>query len=262
MSVFSPSDFNSDNHIHTSLCGHAVGTMGQYVESAIAHGLEKITFLEHMEEGIEWHKKTWLSEAEFDTYFREGERLRKLYQGQISIGLGVECGYSVKSRSMLKNRLELRSWDAIGISCHYLPVEGQSQHLNLFTRHKASLQLATEIGVESLLTAYFENLIEAVQFLNGTVVCHLDGVLRHIPGLRLAPNHLRQVDTLLDLMAQKGMQLEINTSGLRIRGEQFPRWNIIRKAVCRNIPLGLGSDAHRPEDVGSGFDQLRASKPE
>mgnify|MGYP001764866673 FL=1 len=64
------------------------------------------------------------------------------------------------------------------------------------------------------------------------------------------------IDILLSLVKDRRMCLEINTSGLPIRGEPFPSSPILRKAINLGIPLVAGSDAHRPEDVGRQFDRL------
>ena len=37
-----------DYHVHTSLCNHASGTMEQYVQAAVAKGLNTICFLDHL----------------------------------------------------------------------------------------------------------------------------------------------------------------------------------------------------------------------
>jgi HisJ family histidinol phosphate phosphatase len=50
------------------------------------------------------------------------------------------------------------------------------------------------------------------------------------------------------------MSLEMNTSGIKIRGEAFPDATILALAKAHGMSLQLGSDAHRPEDVGSNFD--------
>ena len=59
-------------------------------------------------------------------------------------------------------------------------------------------------------------------------------------------------------MQERGIALEINTSGFDYRGTPFPAAWIITLAVERGIPLSAGSDAHRPEDVGRYFDRLPA----
>lgn len=245
-----------DHHVHTRLCNHGIGEMHEYVEAAYRKGLRRIVFLEHMEEAVTWKKRTWLLEEDFDRYFSEGVKLQLKYQGKIEIGLGVECGYNSKARAVLNKRLGNRSWSEIGISCHFLELPNQTQHLNLFSRDPEVIKQAEAIGVDTLLSLYFETLIEAVQALNGTLLCHLDGALRHLEGLELRSEHYRQVDTLLQHVADKGMKLEVNSSGLRIRGEQFPCAKILSMAKRYNIPLQYGSDAHKPADVGYDFNLL------
>ncbi len=246
-------DPTCDTHVHTRLCGHAVGDMEEYVQAAIARGLRRLTFLEHLEEGIDSPVVTWLTEADFDLYFSEGERLRRLYGEKIDIRLGVECGYNEEAVENLRHRLAARPWDAVGISCHYLRT-APSRHLNLFSRRRENVEAAAREGGDALLSRYFALLGEAVMELSaGTTLCHLDGALRHLPGLRLLDHHLEQVTTLLDLIKQRGLYLEVNTSGIAIRGEPFPRQSILAMAVERDIPLQLASDAHRPEEVGRSF---------
>lgn len=243
----------SDCHVHTHFCGHASGDMEDYVRAAIAKGLRRLTFLEHLEEGINSPVATWLDEASFDRYFTEGERLRRVYGERISIGLGVECGFNPDAVGSLRRRLAARPWDCIGISCHYLRIQWP-HHLNLFSRRKEQLEKAAQIGGELLLTRYFATLHEAVVELStATVLCHLDGALRHLEGLSLTDEHLAQIATLLDLVRDTGLRLELNTSGIAIRGEPFPRQSLLAMALARNIPLQLGSDAHQPQQVGRYF---------
>ena len=53
------------------------------------------------------------------------------------------------------------------------------------------------------------------------------------------------------------MSIEINTSGFyKGANEQFTSDLIIKEAILRKIPLTLGSDAHRPEDVGYHFAEM------
>lgn len=251
-----------DNHVHTHLCGHAKGTMEEYVQAGIANGLKKIIFLEHMEEGIRLlQNRTWLTEDEFDSYFDEGQRLQNKYLDEIEIGLGVECGYNPLASEKLKQRLADRKWDQVGISCHFLEITGLDHHLNMFSRIEENIQLARKLGPEQLLSRYFDTLIEAVQELPGSMLCHLDGPLRHLPELTLTGSHYKQIDQLLRLVAEHHMALELNSSGFTIRGEQFPREIILKMAKAYKIPFLCSSDAHKPDDVGNYFDRLAPLLP-
>jgi histidinol-phosphatase (PHP family) len=251
-------DLLSDNHVHTSFCHHAVGSMEEYVQAAIAKGLRRLVFLEHMESGVEYFQTTWLTEDDFDDYFREGQRLRQLYGNRLDIGLGVEVGYNPDRKDRLLERLAKRDWDQVGVSYHYCRYPGFDQHLNLVSRRGTNVQAILQAGPDRLLHRYFDTLIEAVQTLPGTVLCHLDAGLRYVPDLQFSEGHKAKIGLLLDAVKAKGMHLEINTSGLPIRGEAFPATEFAEMAIARNIPLVASSDAHSPQDVGRHFDRLPA----
>jgi histidinol-phosphatase (PHP family) len=253
-------DILSDSHIHTRLCGHATGEMEEYVQAAIRKGLSKIIFLEHMEEGIlPLQGKTWLSEDDFDSYFSEGQRLQICYLDKIEIGLGVECGYNPDCCEQLKTSLQKRPWSQIGISCHFLKFAGIDHHLNLFSSKEKNILLAREIGAEKILDRYFTMLNEAVQCLPGTMLCHLDGALRFLPEASLTESHYELIDQLLLTVKNNKLAIEINTSGLVIRKEQFPNRRILSMALGHDIPFVFSSDAHKPGDVGRSFDIVNAT---
>jgi len=109
-----------------------------------------------------------------------------------------------------------------------------------------------------VVTAYFNALIEAVETLDCDVLCHLDAVLRHLPGIRFNDGHRRQIELLLDSMQANKVALEINTSGFDYRGDPFPAGGIVAEALRRGIALRAGSDAHHPSEVGRHFERLPA----
>jgi len=245
-----------DTHVHTKLCHHASGEMEDYVLAAIKRGLAGIVFLEHMEEGIDATERTWLTEEDFDYYFTEGKRLQKKYRDKLTIGLGVECGYNPECPQTLISRLASREWDEIGISCHFIKPPGSDTHINLFSRKSASLEMAKKNNPEHLLNIYFDTLLEAVNTMPGTILCHLDGALRFLPGTYLTNKHLQKIRQLLIAVQNNKMSVEVNCSGIVIRGEQFPADSILKMVISHKIPLVLGSDAHKPEDVGQHFSQV------
>jgi len=247
-------DITEDSHVHTNLCHHARGTMEEYVQVAIQRGLRRITFLEHMEAGIDYFESTWLTDKDFDYYLAEGQRLKEKYRENIEIGLGVEVGYNPKGKEELLQRLSRHSWDRVGISYHFL--ETVNGHLNMVSRKQENIDALDQFGVEKVIRIYYGGLRQAVEELPGNILCHLDAVLRHHPSIRFTDEHMRLIDDLLDAVARKNMAVEVNTSGYRLKNEPFPSRYFLKKAIKRGIPLVAGSDAHRPEDVGRYFDRL------
>lgn len=245
----------SDGHVHTRLCHHASGEMEEYVLAAIGKGLEELIFLEHLECGIRYREDTWLSEEDFAAYHREGQRLRQVYGDRIFIGLGVEVGYNPKQVPAILEFLKQYTWDRVGLSFHYYEIK--DRHYNVVSRRKANLEPLGKQGVERVISDYFATLLEAVEVLPGTVLCHLDAVLRHHPEVHFTGAHRRQIREIFQGMLGKGMALEVNTSGFSHRGEQYPAAGILDEAIALGVPLVAGSDAHRPGEVGRFFERLR-----
>lgn len=249
-------DTTEDGHVHTRLCNHAVGEMEEYVQAAIRRGLKTLNFLEHLETDILYPHRTWLSEDDFAYYFEEGARLRERYQDRIEVRLGAETGFNPAAAQQTRARLGSLPFQRIGLSCHFFWHEGE--HLNLLSRRRHSLDRLAAIGPDRIITSYFQTLREGIEELDCDVLCHLDAVLRHLPGVAFNTGHRRQISALLARMRERNVALEINTSGIDYRGTPFPAAWIITEARDLGVRLEAGSDAHQPEEVGRYFDQLPA----
>ena len=251
----SPSiDISVDYHVHTRLCHHASGEMEEYVQAAVEKGLRRIIFLEHFEIGITYFESTWLSRDDFVFYQTEGHRLQEKYQQDIEVGIGVEIGYNPDHVEETLAFLKTYDWDWIGLSYHFLKSEGF--YANLVSRRQINLDALGKIGVDKVITIYLQTLLQAAEQIPANMLCHLDAVLRHHPEISFSPKHHVLFRELLEMMAEKKLALEVNTSGFPIRGEPFPTLTILKEAVSLGVPLVPGSDAHRPADVGRHFDKL------
>lgn len=227
--------------------------MESYVLSAVNAGLKEIVFLEHMEAGVDYFQTTWLTEQDFDIYFAEGKLLQDKYRDAIRVSLGVEVGYSPSHKDELLERLTKRKWDRIGVSYHFMSLPNERYHPNLVSRNKKNIRAIEKAGSSTVLDNYFNTLLEAVKVLPGTVLCHLDAALRFQPGITINEHYLEPIKSILAVVKEKDMALEINTSGFPIRDIPFPAPFIVSEAIKMEIPLFPGSDAHKPEDVGRNF---------
>ncbi len=251
-----PVDPRTDSHVHTHLCNHASGTMEEYIRAAVARGLDTIIFLEHLEAGIDYGERTWLTRNDFNRYFSEGERLREKYRQKIKVRLGVEIGYNPSAVELLRTKLAAYPFEFRGLSYHFF--HDGSHHFNMVSRRRSNIDALVACGADRVVTAYFAGLIEALQTFDVQVLCHLDAVLRHYPELSFTRSHRVQIDRLLQLLKKKGISLEVNTSGFGLRNEPYPARAILKRAMELGIVLTAGSDAHRPEQVARYFDRLPA----
>ena len=82
-----------DYHVHTSLCNHASGTMEQYVQAAVAKGLDTICFLDHLT-FQEAGRDNAMLPREVPMYVDTARRLARQYQGRIDVRVGLEVDFS------------------------------------------------------------------------------------------------------------------------------------------------------------------------
>ena len=249
-------NYLSDGHVHTKLCHHACGEMEEYVQAAVRKGLNHLVFLEHFEVGVSYFETTWLTEDDFRYYLKEGQRLQEKYQDRILVETGVEIGFNRGYNTEIQNLIHNNPWARVGLSYHYMPVLGE-HHINMLSRQHTNIERMAQYGHGRMLTNYYQGLLEAVQVIDADVVCHLDAGLRNAKDVLYQDIHWQLVEQILDVMAQRNMALEINTSGLSLRGEPFPCKRMIEMAKLRRIQFVLGSDAHKPEQVGRGFEVIR-----
>ena len=86
---------NYNYHTHTARCRHASGTERGYIESALAAGITKIGFSEHIPlEFADGHDTAHrLPVAEEELYFETLRALREEYRGRAEILIGYEVEY-------------------------------------------------------------------------------------------------------------------------------------------------------------------------
>jgi len=238
------------------MCHHAKGTMEEYVVSAVSKGFRTINFLEHMEEGISTSRVTWLTETDFDRYFVEGQYLKEQYSDKINVGLGVEVGFNPVCEEAILERLAKRSWDFVGVSCHFFKHKKFSSHLNLVSKRDVNALSLDALEAQGIISDYYQNLIRAVDVIPCDMVCHLDAVLRYHPEISSLQIPWDLIDALLNKMKNNGIGLELNTSGLALRGDVFPCRSIIDRAKEMNLSFYAGSDSHSPDTIGQGFNRL------
>ena len=248
-----------DYHMHTSLCGHARGTMDEYVERALALGFTQIGFSGHFPYPEDYDfpfPDCVIPRQDFGTYLDRARSLRDRYAGKIAIRIGAEFDY-------------------LGRDCSYHPLEQARgmeldfclcsvhivDHLVVDYKPEVLLEGMAERGwdIDRVYERYFEMLHELARPGFCTTLGHLDLVkkLGPVEGLIPQRNHSAEIDRVLDALADAGIAMEINTAGWdKPCREQYPALEIIRRAVAKGVRITAGSDAHAPEEVGRHFGKL------
>jgi len=254
-----------DYHIHSTFSEDGLSPPEECARQAVLRGLTGIIFTEHLEfppppdypEPAYYPART----LEARTYEEAVRSLRSAWAGTLDIGLGVELGLESHNLDAWgscteKDGLEL---DFVLGSLH--SVEGRLVQLPEYT---------SSLGAEEAARRYFTRLLEGVRRAAALGACdvvgHLDLVKR---SPAFGPFHLEAyrplVEEVLRSVVERGLGLEVNTSGLRqCPGEPYPGLKTLR--LYRRLGgeiVTVGSDSHTARTVGAGaaeaLDLIRAA---
>ncbi len=245
-----------DCHVHTSFCNHAVGTMEEYVLSAIDKGLHEIGFLAHVEEGIQSDYRTWLKKEQLDLYWQTGRELKVRYKDKIIISLGLEVGINPDKVFDLQAAIDRYPWDRIGLSYHYFLHEGKG--LNICSRRPEIKAGLSQIDGTALYHSYYQTILQHLDVFHPDMVCHLNVVRRNFSDLEERAEIRALISDILHVMKGLNIALEINTSGYTFINELYPSAWIIVEAANLGIDFVFGSDSHAPANLGHDFSRAVA----
>ncbi len=230
----------NDYHLHSFLCKHGEGEIYEYVEAAIGQGFAEIGFAEHIPiPGLD-DPDGRMRPDEFPIYLNDINEARKKYP-EIKIRLGIEADYMPERLDYLREFLLAHPFDFVIGSVHFL---GEWDFTN-----PAHADRIDEFGVNETYQAYYRLLARAADSGLFDVIGHLDIPKKfgRLPTVDLTD----EIDQVLAIMKERGLALDVNTSGLRKPIKEIhPAKNILQRACEIGVPVVIGSDAHRPAEVG------------
>jgi histidinol-phosphatase (PHP family) len=241
----------TDYHTHTWRCGHAVGTMRQYVESAIARGIDEIGLSDHL-----WlyfakadaRNAAWaMAESEYPRHYAEMLAIREEYRDRIAVRISVEADFVEGHEANLLAILQRFQFDYVLGSVHFMDgwlIDDPDQA----TRYR-------EERVAEIYRRYYQRLEKAIRLGCFDLIAHFD--LPKKFGFLPEEDLSSVVDQTLDVAAAHDVAIEISSAGLRKPvGEIYPSRSILRQMRERDIPIAFSSDAHAPGEVGADYERL------
>jgi len=106
-------------HTHMYLCRHAIGTVSDYAESAIANGLSILGMSDHAPFEELKDRSVRMYPQELPTYLEECDRAIEKYSGQLKIYKGLEIEYFEGHDEMYRELLS--KLDYLILGQHYIP---------------------------------------------------------------------------------------------------------------------------------------------
>lgn len=246
-----------DYHTHHERCGHAVGTLEQYVLRGIELGLGQLGLSDHMPlihvDPARYYPEMAMPMDELPRYVEEVLALKQKYRDRIDIRLGLEGDYIEGFESEIKAIVDAYPWDYVIGSVHFL---GEWDVTDF--RQTAGWEGRDPLDV---YRTYYDAVGRAAETGFYDIVGHFDVIKRfgYGPAPEQAAEREAAENEALRRIADSGIAMELNASGLtKPCAEMFPAEGLLRRALALGIPLTLGSDAHDPAKLSENLDKARA----
>ncbi|MBQ4559322.1 MAG: histidinol-phosphatase HisJ family protein [Tyzzerella sp.] len=229
-----------DFHIHSKLSFDSTCEPCKIVSAAERQGLKEISFTDHYDfNDVFVEQRDIFAVQEYrDTY-------DSLDSDTVKIRRGVEFGLTQWNQKELDELLDSYDFDFVLGSVHY--TGGYDPYFEEFWIYN---------GLDAAFEKYLLQTLECVKkHYNFDVLGHLNYVCKslHSPTRKpLRYNDYSDIcDEIMKTIAQKGIGMEINTSGVDRVGDFLPSIDFIRrfKELGGEI-ITVGSDAHDDTRVG------------
>ncbi|MCM3747866.1 histidinol-phosphatase [Paenibacillus pasadenensis] len=232
-----------DYHTHHDRCGHAQGSMEDMIKAAIELGMSQIGLSDHSpffcDENDHPSPGMTMAKSDFPNYVQEMIGLREKYKDRIDVRLGVESDYLPGLMEQYAAIYAQYPLDYIIGSVHYF----RGYHVFASERWRQE-----DVDIDGTYVDYIRLIQEAARCGKFDILGHIDAV----KGLNV-PCSI-SLDALWDetaqVIADAGVAVEINTSGLRKKcGSWFPSADIVERLHRLGVPFAFGSDAHGPDQL-------------
>lgn len=240
-----------DLHVHTKRCRHATGEMGEYVAAAAEAGTEVLAFSDHLPLPPELNADYSMDAGELPGYVADvGEAARAGSELGVEVLLGIEADWLPDRVEDTRALLESASFDVVFGSVHF--VDGWAfDDPDLVDRYG-------EWRAEELWDRYFAELVRAARCELFDAMAHIDLVKKF--GCRPQREPLDLYAVVAAELAAAGVAIEVSTGGLRKPCAEIYPGDALLRAMCEaGVPATVGSDAHRPAEVGFAWNEAAAA---
>ena len=237
----------SDYHVHSHFSFDSDENPENIIRQALDFQMKQICFTDHQD--YNWPVAGESPTLNIEDYFSSLTALKEKYKNKIQIFTGIELGLMQGNEASCCELLSSHSFDFVIGSCHI--VDGMDPYYSKFWENRND-RCAFEM--------YFETLFHALKnFHNIDTLGHMDYIVRYSPNKDSnysVFDYQDIIDEILKLIINQDIKLEINTSNLA-KGFHFtnPHTDIIKRyQELGGEYVTVGSDAHKAQNIGYGFD--------
>ncbi|MEG7531462.1 MAG: histidinol-phosphatase HisJ family protein [Hungatella sp.] len=239
----------SDVHMHTEFSGDSHTPTATQIEQAISLGMKEICITEHHDYDV--HSETDFI-LDLDSYLPAMKKLQAIYADRIRVNIGIELGLQLHIKSYLDHLILQYPFDFIIGSCHF--IDGIDPFYPSFFEGRTE---------QETYEHFFDVTLQRIRQMDCfDVLGHLDYIVRYGPNQNrdyTYEAYQEYIDPILVALIARGKGLECNTGGFKYK---LGHPNPCEKILTRYRELGgeiltIGSDAHKPNEIGYEFDKLK-----
>ncbi len=196
-----------------------------------------------------------------EKHYKKLIELRNKYKDKIKIFVNVEFDWFEEYKDWLKKEATRRRYDLRYISVHY--IKTKKEYIPLDWTEEGFQDMIKSFGtVKKLVKWYYSSLRKAINLGCFDVVAHLDIVKIWNKNKKYFSGkenwYKLEIQKTLKLIKKKNMKLDLNISGFRKPcAEQYPSKDILEEAKKMKIPLLVGTDAHKAEELEAGLNLIK-----
>lgn len=234
-----------DYHIHSELSCDSYLKPETVCERLIDLGFSQIAFTEHLDfdpadEGYGFY--------DYDAITEKVKELNSKYGDKLTIRKGVEVTYQKKREEEIREFFSDKHYDFITGSVHL--VDGFDISQNEGTR-----EFFDRFSREEGFLLYFDVTYHLVNSAIFDILGHFEMLRRYALNYTYDYSYeqfKKYIDRILKIGIEKGIALEVNTSGLRqLPEDTYPRLQIVKRFLeLGGEYISVGSDSHIPEHLG------------
>jgi len=250
---------------------HGIDDVESVVDRAVDRGFPSLSFVIHSprltsfryQSERDTEVKFIRGDAAFFNYAAVMEALKQRYRSRIQLRYGIELEWMGPELGLQWNRAKLFQTYGVDFvigSVHFsyqgIPYDG--------SRRDTERLIELRGGLEPFWAGYLDEMIEMIdtswELIH--VVGHLDlpKLYAPLPEAMKDVEHsshflARRMRTLLEMVSDLNLALDVNLSGLRKGCGLYPDMEFLKRAKRLQIPIAIGSDSHYIDEIGRDYAQ-------
>ncbi|MBQ4617583.1 MAG: histidinol phosphate phosphatase [Clostridia bacterium] len=234
----------ADLHVHSMASEDSETPVCEILSSAVNHHLRAIAVTDHVEL-VDFQKGAYDVAAEESWALLESAAVPH----GLRVARGIELGEPCFDTALAARLLSAHPYDFVLASQHRLSDALPDYYFIDYSDW-------THDAIVREMDAYFREVLRVVQWNGFDSLAHLTYPFRYLPSCWREGDYRpwqSVIDTVLGTLAENGKALEINTSGIRKGlGQTSPDLPLIRRfRELGGVCITVGSDAHRPDEIGA-----------